>query len=244
MKKLILITKFQQLEWDSNFFGFEVAKYNNDISSQADFEDVCCSLKANNVKLCYLFVDPDSQMDKILKKNQVFLADEKITYFKNINSKINVIIDKNIQLNAESKVSEKMLDIAIQTSEYSRFRIDKKLPENAFKELYFKWIQNAVNDKESGELFVYKDNNVLKGLIYLKEINEKNGSISLIGVDQGYRGEQIGSKLIQKSEEYFKTINKNELQVVTQKANKLACRFYEKNGFKVRNITNVYHLWL
>lgn len=239
-----MTTKFQFLDWDSNFFGFKVAKVSSSLTNEDEFHSLEQLLKENNVRLVYLFVEPGTKMDTLLQSKDVFLADEKVTYSKTINLKSDIIVDENIQLNDEKQVSEKMLEIAIQTSEYSRFRIDEKLPQNSFKELYFKWIQNAVNDKENGKLFVYKDEDTLKGLIYLKEINEKIGSISLIGVDQGYRGEQIGSKLIHQCDAYFKSIYKEEVQVVTQKANELACRFYEKNGFIVKDVTNVYHWWL
>ena len=93
-------------------------------------------------------------------------------------------------------------------------------------------------------MFVYQENNVLKGLIYLKEIDDCTGSISLIGVDKGYRGEQIGTKLINKAILYFNKLGKNEIQVITQKANVLACKFYTKNGFRISQINNVYHFWL
>jgi dTDP-4-amino-4,6-dideoxy-D-galactose acyltransferase len=66
----------------------------------------------------------------------------------------------------------------------------------------------------------------------------------LIGVDQGYRGEQIGTKLINQALSYFKKTGKFEVQVVTQKANVLACNFYTKNGFHLVNTINVYHLWI
>jgi ribosomal protein S18 acetylase RimI-like enzyme len=33
-------------------------------------------------------------------------------------------------------------------------------------------------------------------------------------------------------------------EVATQKANENACGFYESIGFEVRNIINVYHLWI
>ena len=81
-------------------------------------------------------------------------------------------------------------------------------------------------------------------MVYLKEIDETKGSISLIGVDQGYRGEQIGTKLIHQAIAHFNNLGKKEVQVVTQKANVLACNFYTKNGFQIIDTVNVYHLWL
>jgi len=34
------------------------------------------------------------------------------------------------------------------------------------------------------------------------------------------------------------------IEVITQEANKGACIFYEKLGFKKKSVANVYHFWL
>ena len=39
-------------------------------------------------------------------------------------------------------------------------------------------------------------------------------------------------------------LNINQIQVVTQKANIPACAFYNKMGFKIELIENIYHFWL
>ena len=70
-------TFFQLLEWDSNFFGFKVAKVNSEISSQTDYEFIKHLLKENQIQLAYLFVVPGSQMDVLLKENNVFLELQK-----------------------------------------------------------------------------------------------------------------------------------------------------------------------
>lgn len=234
--------KFEILQWDSNFFGFKVAKI-NDFDSVNEFNLVREELQKEQVKLAYVFCEPNSKSDQILKSSDVFLADEKVTFSRFIEvSKDNS--NASIEEYIEGIVNDKMLDIAIQTSEYSRFRVDVNFKNEEFKKLYYQWIKNAVEDRNTGKLFVYQENTVLKGLIYLKEINDKIGNISLIGVDEGYRGEQIGTKLIEKATSYFSKLGKKEVQVVTQKANVLACNFYTKNGFQIIDTVNVYHLWL
>ena len=235
--------KFEILEWDSEFFGFKVAKINN-FNSNEEFEFIRKELKSNQVELVYVFSEPNSNFDTVLKTSNVFLADEKVTFSREIDD-VNDSLDFSfIEEYRDDIVTDKMLDIAIQTSEHSRFRVDANFKNEEFKKLYYQWIKNAVEDKGNGKLFVYQESNVLKGLIYLKDINDKTGSISLIGVDEGYRGEQIGTKLIEQAAFYFSKLGKKEVQVVTQKANVLACNFYTKNGFQIIDTVNVYHLWL
>lgn len=236
-------SKFEILEWDSNFFDFRVAMINSFDSIQ-EFSLLKKELKFHQIKLAYMFCKPKSEYDKVMKSSNIFLADEKVT-FSHLLNEINDDIDySSIKEYQDSIVTDKMLDIAIQTSEYSRFRVDDNFKNEEFKKMYFQWIKNAVVNKGNDRLFVYEEDKALKGLIYLKEINSKIGSISLIGVDQGYRGEKIGSKLINKAKKHFKDIGKNEVHVITQKQNVLACNFYQKNGFNLIDTTNVYHLWL
>lgn len=235
--------KFEIAEWDSEFFGFKVAKINH-FDSIEEFDFIRKELKSNQVELAYVFSEPNSNIDTILKTSNVFLADEKVTFSRKIDEIINNVDDSFIEDYQDAIVTDKMLDIAIQTSEYSRFRVDVNFKNEEFKKLYYQWIKNAVENQGKGKLFIYQEGIVLKGLIYLKEINDNIGAISLIGVDQGYRGEQIGTKLIDQAVAYFNKLGKKEVQVVTQNANVLACNFYTKNGFHIIDTVNVYHLWL
>ena len=235
--------KFEIVEWDSNFFDFKVAKINQ-FDTIEELELISEELKSNRIKLAYVFSKPNSKMNAILKQVNVFLADEKVTFSCKIDEIIENEEDSFIEEYQDFIVTDKMLDIAIQTSEYSRFRVDANFKNEEFKKLYYQWIKNAVEHQENGKLFVYQEKKTLKGLIYLKEINDNIGSISLIGVDEGYRGEQIGTKLISHANFYFSNLGKKEVQVVTQKANVLACNFYTKNGFQIIDTVNVYHLWL
>mgnify|MGYP002355965114 CR=1 FL=1 len=63
-------------------------------------------------------------------------------------------------------------------------------------------------------------------------------------VDQTVRGQSIGSKLINATFFHYSKIGIFDIEVVTQKDNQLACNFYEKNNFKIKNIENIYHLWI
>ena len=235
--------RFEILKWDSDFFNFKVAKINT-FDSKEVYQDILEDLKRQNIKLAYCFTTPGSFMDKILEVDSAILVDQKVTYSRPINRENNEVSDVNILAYSKGIVTDKMVDIAIQTSEHSRFRVDVNFQNEEFKKLYYQWIKNAVEDIHGGQLFTYQEVETLKGLIYLKEINHKIGIISLIGVDKEARGEQIGTKLINQSMAYFNKLGKKEVQVVTQKANVLACNFYEKNGFEIIDTVNVYHLWI
>lgn len=67
--------------------------------------------------------------------------------------------------------------------------------------------------------------------------------IGLIAVDNSYRGKAYGTQLLNACFDDILKIRLIELRLLP-KNNINACRFYEKNGFEVKNVTNVYHLWI
>jgi dTDP-4-amino-4,6-dideoxy-D-galactose acyltransferase len=66
----------------------------------------------------------------------------------------------------------------------------------------------------------------------------------LLAVDENQRGKAIGKKLVGAALAYFRDNKVTSVEVVTQKANNAACRFYETCGFKIKSILNIYHLWI
>ena len=76
-------------------------------------------------------------------------------------------------------------------------------------------------------------------------IGEKNNraDIGIIAVDNNFRGQDVGKILVQGVINYSIRNGYSSLQVVTQKMNESACRFYERCGFTAEQVVNVYHYW-
>jgi dTDP-4-amino-4,6-dideoxy-D-galactose acyltransferase len=235
--------KYEILQWDSDLFGFKIAKIVFEDTLNDNFHELIHKLKENNVKLIYCFIKPgNSFSQKLIEKYKAFQVDEKITYTQNIENK-EIIVNPNIIVYKKGKINSKLISLAIQSSEYSRFRIDKHFPENSCDKLYAQWITNSVKNIFDNAVYVYQEDDNIKGLVTLKDKPDA-GTISIIGVDKGERGKNIGTELIHAAFFHYKQMNLSKIDVVTQKANQPACKFYEKNGFKIEFIENIYHIWL
>ncbi len=234
---------FEKLEWDSNFLKFNVAKVSLKITD-VDINEIIEKAKKQKIKLIYFFINPDNKyfIKKIINEKGL-LVDEKITFSQSILNDEITFIDSNIELYKDNKITKELIDIAIQTAEFSRFRVDKNFDEDLYKKMYTIWIENSIYKKMANTIYVYKIKNKINGLITLKD-KKHTGTISLIGVNNTERGKNIGSKMIKTAIIYYKNKNIKEIEVVTQKANKLACKFYEKNNFSIKSVQNIYHLWL
>lgn len=139
-------------------------------------------------------------------------------------------------------VPQKLYEIALESGKYSRFKTDEIFPTESYEKLYRKWIEKSINRQIADKVFIYKENDDILGLISLK-IKPNNGEIGLLAADYSAQGKGIGSKLIAESENHIISLNVHAMEVATQLKNAPACRFYEKNGYSVKNIFNYYHIW-
>lgn len=233
---------YTHLPWDSKFFNFNIAKIELEKKSANLFETLFF-LKKEGYTLVYGFSKVEINLNsKLLKKFSGKLVDRKITYIKSVKDDVNSFYDSKIQKYEINKVNSNLLKLAIQSGEYSRFKLDKKISRNKFEELYKHWLINSINKKIADDVFIYSDNGV-SGFITLANKN-KNTDIGLIAVEKQKRGKGIGKILMQSAEIWAAKNSFSKIQVVTQEANLKACNFYEKCNYSVYRKDFIYHFWL
>jgi dTDP-4-amino-4,6-dideoxy-D-galactose acyltransferase len=235
---------FFLLEWDTQFFGYKIASVRAFEFGFKKLNTIIRELKEQDFKLAYCFVDPDDNVsNESLNQIPGFLADEKVTYSIGVTKELNFPVTDHIITYNLNNTSEKLKNLALQSGLYSRFKIDPDFHNNEFERLYTEWIEKSVERKLAHEILVYNEGSEILGFITLA-LHKNTGSIGLIAVDEKQRGKAIGKKLIGAALQYFKNHNITNVEVVTQKANYAACRFYESCGFKIKSIINIYHLWI
>ena len=237
---------FKYLSWDSKFFGFKIGKINPKGLKAKELIRILKELKYKNYILSYLSLNPQniSLNDEALQ-NGGKLVDEKTTFsFKLKNSDMRDY-HSNIFLYKDKNISKVLIDIAIQTAEYSRFKTDTLFEKGKYKQLYTEWIIKSVKKKLANDVLVYKINDRIKGLITVGTENEhdKIGFIGLVGVDSKERGKGIGIELMNAAKFYFQSRGFKTINVVTQGKNLPACKLYLKSGFYKSKIENFYHFW-
>ena len=75
-------------------------------------------------------------------------------------------------------------------------------------------------------------------------MKDTRADIGLLAVDEEARGKSIGKLLMHAAFIKCRDLGYKEVQVVTQKANATACAFYEKLGFRIEKVENIYHFWI
>jgi len=234
----------RHLQWDSDFFKFKIAE----IKSANYFESESLAqtidkLKTDGYQLIYLYVNPaDVLTNELALAKKWLLADEKITYTLDLNG----ISDKNesdVSVYSHNYPNDELMSLAVQSGEWSRFKTDHNFKPDDYQTLYKEWIKKSVQGEMSDVVLAHESGGRIDGMITLS-INDNVGIIGLIGVDESTRGQGVGTKLINSAIDYCLMKGVKRIDVTTQKQNANACKFYEKNNFKINNIVNLYHLWL
>ena len=112
-----------------------------------------------------------------------------------------------------------------------------------FREEYFKKTINEVR-KNNGKILLYKDNEKIVGLIVGIVNNEemsrcdfkvpKRGRITELVVSKEHRGKHIGKQLLDKMQDYLKSIGCEKILIAVFGYNEKAIKFYNKNGYHMR----------
>ena len=231
--------KIELLEWDSGFFGMRVGRLL--FSKNVNWDD----RKLNDWDLVYIFIDPqDVSSNQLVHEKQIPLVDEKITFLMNL-QKVNINPGPSSNINSyhSSARDQQVISIGVQSGVYSRFCVDPDIPHEKFKEMYTIWMQKSIKRELAGEVFVFENaKNEIAGVITLGEKNNR-ADIGILAVDEKFRAQNIGSALVNEAVKYSVQTGYPALQVITQKMNQSACKFYERCGFSEEQVVNIYHYW-
>ena len=88
-----------------------------------------------------------------------------------------------------------------------------------------------INKEIVGYVIISSREMKMEGYIYRKQIK-----IEAIGVDENYRNQGVGSKLLEFMKEYARENNYTDIKLTVNEENESAKHHYEKVGFKVENI--------
>ncbi len=218
----------KRLDWDSDFFGFEVGEIidDNDLNDANDFQ-------------LLILKQIDNKTIEIENFENTF-AETKVIFSKKLQNTIDKITISDTDF--EPLQADDLYDLAYESGKQSRFLLDKNFGENKFKDLYKKWIDNSLNKQFADKTFYIKNKNSIAGFVSIKK-HQNHATIGLIAVDATQQGQGIGKKLLQKAEQFCVESNLFELQIPTQKSNVQACGFYTKNGYKIIEETIIKHYW-
>ncbi len=234
-----------KLEWDSSFFELNVGNIKGTIKEQADLDILEGIIREHNYALCY-YTTAEKLPESLSVGNglEINLVDYKVTYLKEItgpfqkNQNPFILPAKNLSSGQKNTLRK----LAIQSGAFSRFKNDKKIQIEKFEEMYALWMTNSLNGKIADEVMVYMVEDIIAGF-FTVGVRNNRAEITLMAVDEPFRGRGIANAMIMCAESYFFEKGEKTIQIITQLENRAACMLYEKNGYKIEKVMNVYHFW-
>jgi dTDP-4-amino-4,6-dideoxy-D-galactose acyltransferase len=221
----------EYVEWDSHFFKARIGKVVN--LEQFDIRELLVEKEKNNFDRVYLF----SKNKLTCSHNVLFLADEKVTFHKEIDLQIQATKYTN---KYEGNITDDLIDLTLLSGHKSRFKLDLFFTHK-FKDLYLKWLQNSLNKSFADEVLIAEMDYKTVGFVSVRKVIN-TGHIGLIAVNENHHGKGIGKDLLQAAENWYIKNNITTCEVVTQLSNRQACKFYESFGYSLNKIEYVYHI--
>ena len=228
----------ERLSWDSDFFGLRIGR-----AFVGSIEDSCeLAAQKDRLKADYDLVYVFGNQGVEFSCEDATLVDRKLVY--TLSECSDVSFDDNVVLwDCDKPVTDALLHLALVSGKYSRFKLDNQFPSGSYERLYSRWIEQSVNHSMATKVFCYMSNAIPIGLVTLH--NEDGiGTIGLVAIGERCQHQGVGTAMMRHVISYARKHHCKKLSVATQYDNTPACRLYEKVGFKVESMTNVWHWWL
>jgi ribosomal protein S18 acetylase RimI-like enzyme len=226
------------LDYDSEFFKKKIFRILNEEIKKYSIKEIEKEIVQNEAEIIYAFSEVNGKNIDKLTKLDFHLINIRQTYSIDITFK-DKQNNKNIKLLTEIKSSTSTIEqFSIPLSKTSRYYKDEVLKSSS-SDFYTKWISNSFKNKKIYKL-VYKDKKSLLGFVTFR-IEKNEAFIDLVCVLPKIKNHGIGTALMQECLSFLNSKNIKTLFLVTQGENIDGIRFYEKQGFRIKNTQLVFH---
>jgi dTDP-4-amino-4,6-dideoxy-D-galactose acyltransferase len=239
---------FERLAWDSELFGFSVARILDASLRESDLARVLRNLRDAGAVLAYWSVGASDHESATAAGNHGGLhVDTKVTYGLRIapgDDTCDPTAGASVVDYAAREASPELERLALQSGAFSRFRTDPNVPRAVFERLYRIWIQrSAAREIADRILVVSEPRETLGGFLTLRFEGE-TCTLGLLAVEPGSRGHGYGRLLLRAAHDLCRSRGYSRASLVTQAANAPACRLFEAAGYGIEQRELVFHFWL
>lgn len=226
------------LEWDSNFFGLKVGRVDITSSEQSINLVFQKQILKDQYDLIYIFGNHGISFNDVDAK----LIDKKVVF--SIKELPEFEYNKSVMAwPVEYGLSDELLELALESGKYSRFKMDYKMPSGSYERLYTRWIEQSVCHSIATDVFCYMIDNKPCGLVTI-DIKNGIGNVGLVAIHANYQHQGIGTSLLRHVIRFAHEKQCMKLSVATQMNNNAACHLYKKCGMEIESITNIWHWWM
>jgi dTDP-4-amino-4,6-dideoxy-D-galactose acyltransferase len=233
------------LEWDTDFFGFRVARVHGDTLTQARVQQIDAWCRQTGVRCLYFLGRPDDvNTSRLAQDNDFQMVDIRMTFeHKNLDAAQAIKPHAVVVRPAHLGDVPPLKDIVRDSYHDTRFYFDDNFPRQLCASLYETWIQVSCEGYADVVLAAELDGKVAGYISCHLDEASRSGNIGLIGVANQAQGRGLGQTLVLSALEWFLAQGMQKVLVVTQGRNLAAQRLYQRCGFLTQSVQLWYHKW-
>ena len=235
----------KKLDWDSNFFGFNVAYVSCLHLSENILKIISNYVIDNNVRLIeYLCNCHDRKSVLIAEREGFSFVDIRLTFLMQLKKfKLSGYLGGfKFRKCADDDINE-LQRIAGPIYTSSRFFFDDRFGVSKAQEYYENWVRKAVRGEFDDECWCLTTDENIVAFCTLRFSGDKHAQIGLVGVHERFVGRGIGKEMLQNILCMLMDKSFSEIEVVTQGRNYSAQNLYQSLGFKTKQTQLWYHKW-
>lgn len=233
------------LPWDSDFFGFPVARLAGSSLHESQLPAIESWCRAQRVRCLYFLADgssPDTL--KAAHAGGFQFADMRMVFERPLAG----LADRDSKAacirSARKEELHLLQAMAGELHKNTRFFKDTHFPRERAAELYAEWLRRSFEDPKCAVLTAANSSGRSCGYVTC-EIGDAEGTgrIGLIGVDESWRGQGMGAALVRAALAWLSSAGASRVQVATQADNLVAMRLYTAHGFMPVEAGAWFHRW-
>jgi dTDP-4-amino-4,6-dideoxy-D-galactose acyltransferase len=232
------------LNWDSQLFGFPVARLAEISSEPFSLKNTLNQLQREGVRLVYANTTGGENIQAAAFQAGGVLVDCRVTYTAELvkTDPVNVPSIGEI-VPFTGPVTPALEALAFVCGTHSRFNTDPLVPREIFEKLYSTWLAKSISGELAERVLVARLDDFECGFATVTNEGDGCGGMGLMAVDERVRGRGFGRAFVGSARRHHLAMGRKFGQLVTQQRNP-ACRLYERLGYSVERTEFVYHFWL
>jgi dTDP-4-amino-4,6-dideoxy-D-galactose acyltransferase len=235
---------YRKLEWDTNFFGFGVARILAKDLDEEILEAVMRQCEKDRIRVLFYLANAHNATSIHLAEAHGFrFVDDRITLNFNFSKDRTQPDITEIDIRGcEEDDMAFLKEIARASFVHDRFHFDPNFSKEICDEMRATWTENLCRGL-ADEVLVAEIENRIGGFISCEIQGEGNGHIVLTGVAPFAQRRGVGLALTHAALRWFQDRGVEEVVVATQGRNIGAQRLYQSAGFKTCDCAIWFHKW-
>jgi dTDP-4-amino-4,6-dideoxy-D-galactose acyltransferase len=229
-----------ELEWDSAFFGFPIARTVRGRLGPAEMDAALSACRERGVRCLYLLTAADDERTSMLAQERGFRLHD-------VRLELDCVIDDLPRMPVAATIRRALPEqrcalelLARERFGASRFFADPGFSDGRASDLFVAFLARGLATEDR---FVLTDQDAHGLVVGLLQPDGRAGAIELIGVTAVAEGTGLAAALIDAAHREFVAAARTHSEVVTQARNVSAQRLYQRLGYRTRRAGLWFHRW-